>query len=634
MGADDFPRHPEKPAKSAGTKTPGGCTYVVTFIDDYSHHVTVDFMKAKSDVMLKFKMFKAAVENATGQRIKRPRSYNGGEYTGRQFKAYLNQCDTKHKKTVPYTPHQNGLAESVNRSLVEMARCRLYHDSVDKKWWAEAVKTAAWIINRIPNSVRIKTPYEIVYKTKPQLKNLTVFKRRFMGYEDGVKGFRVMNVTTEIVRTVKYMEPSTSDHLRIVPVVAEGGDVIPLQHDTEMDGVMVPYGSTHPMITRSRTRLIDEMNDPEDAGAIMKQIVAQPGTGIKRKKMIQERVKPSENRLAIEKEQAVFATGDVSKAYEEATTNADAKQWKRVIARFEIEQCGVDTAFPYGKLEEEIYMELPEGLRELLSSVETEEEEDDVGYLLLQRLNGLIRASRVWNENICAHLKSMGFNATAADPCNYTGGKGDDECNVCLYVDGMLIASRENDIIASVKAGITEKFRIKDLGRARFILGMEIDYDMNRKALAISQRAYIELIIKSFGQANAKPSLTPLDLSVHMTKNDNPQDAYSDADWAGNRDDRRSVSGMMLMMCGAPVVRRSTLQKTVALSSTEAENVALSECTKEVVWMRLLLKDVGAEQVEPTVIYEDNQGQRLWRRTLVISRGPSTSTSGTIFVRE
>ncbi|GMF57644.1 unnamed protein product [Phytophthora fragariaefolia] len=84
--------------------------------------------------------------------------------------------------------------------------------------------------------------------------------------------------------------------------------------------------------------------------------------------------------------------------------------------------------------------------------------------------------------------------------------------------------------------------------------------------------------------------------------------AYSDTDWAGNRDDLRSVSGMILMMCGAPVMWRSTFQKTVALSSTEAEYMALSECAKECIWMRRLLMDIGAEQVGATVIYEDNQG--------------------------
>jgi transposase InsO family protein len=115
------------------------------------------------------------MENATGKTIKRLRSDNGGEYTGRQFKAHLNHHGIKHEKTVPYTPQQNGLAERMNRSLVEMARCMMYHEDVDKKWWAEAVNTAAWIINRIPNSVTVKTPYEIVHRTKPQLKNLKVF---------------------------------------------------------------------------------------------------------------------------------------------------------------------------------------------------------------------------------------------------------------------------------------------------------------------------------------------------------------------------------------------------------------------------------------------------------------------------
>ncbi|GMG18184.1 unnamed protein product [Phytophthora fragariaefolia] len=333
----------------------------------------------------------------------------------------------------------------------------------------------------------------------------------------------------------------------------------------------------------------------------------------------------------------------------------------------EIEQCDVDTAFLYGKLEEEIYMELPEGLRELLELAEAKGE-DDVVCMLLQSLYGLKQASRVWNETIDKHLKSMGFKPADADPCVYTRGEGEEECIVCLFGDDMLIASRQKTVIASVKAGIAGKFRIKDLGKARFILGIEIDYDMERRTLGISPKAYVESIIKNFGQENTKPCLTPLEPGVHLTRADEPQteddkvkmkakpyrslvgslmylacgtrpdisvavaklsrflenpgenhwdagikvvryllktkdvgivydgslgtelEAYSDADWAGNRDDRRSVSGMMLMMCGAPVVCRSTFQKTVALSSTEAEYMALSDCVKECIWMRRLLK--------------------------------------------
>ncbi|KAG2782938.1 hypothetical protein Pcac1_g7331 [Phytophthora cactorum] len=91
-------------------------------------------MKAKSDVLLKFKIYKAAMENATDKKIKRLRSDNGGEYTGRQFKEDLNRSGIKHESTVPYTPQQNGLAKRMNPSLIEMARCMLYDESIEKKW--------------------------------------------------------------------------------------------------------------------------------------------------------------------------------------------------------------------------------------------------------------------------------------------------------------------------------------------------------------------------------------------------------------------------------------------------------------------------------------------------------------------
>ncbi|GMF42780.1 unnamed protein product [Phytophthora fragariaefolia] len=189
MRADDFPRHPANLVKSASvlelvhsdvmgpmqTRSPGGCTFAVTFIADYLRHVTVYFIKAKSEVLSKFKIVKASMEKATGKTIKRLRSDNGVEYTDKAFKTYLDRSGIKHEKTVPYTPQQKGLAERMNRSLVEMARCMLYHGAIDKKWWAEAVNTAAWIINPIPNSVNVKTPYEIVHRTKPQLKNMEVF---------------------------------------------------------------------------------------------------------------------------------------------------------------------------------------------------------------------------------------------------------------------------------------------------------------------------------------------------------------------------------------------------------------------------------------------------------------------------
>ncbi|KAG3112371.1 hypothetical protein PI125_g8278 [Phytophthora idaei] len=102
-------------------------------------------------------------------------------------------------------------------------------------------------------------------------------------------------------------------------------------------------------------------------------------------------------------------------------------------------------------------MELPEGLRQLLALAEAEGD-DDVVCLLLQSLYGPKQASPVWNETIDSHHMNMGFKAADADPCVYTRGECDDECIVCLYVDDMLIPAKNNVTIASVKAGIVEKF--------------------------------------------------------------------------------------------------------------------------------------------------------------------------------
>ena len=82
---------------------------------------------------------------------------------------------------------------------------------------------------------------------------------------------------------------------------------------------------------------------------------------------------------------------------------------------------------------------------------------------------------------------------------------------------------------------------------------------------------------------------------------------YSDADWAGDLDDRRSTSGYIFKIAGASVSWRSVKQKCVALSTAEAEYMALSGAAQEAVWMRQLLRDLGREVVGATIIQEDNQ---------------------------
>ncbi|KAL5820967.1 hypothetical protein ACOSQ3_022849 [Xanthoceras sorbifolium] len=128
-----------------------GSLYYVTFIDDSTRKVWVYFLKKKSEVFDTFRKWKAMVENETGLKIKRLRSDNGGEYIDSRFREFCANSGIKMEKTVPMTPQQNGVAERMNRTLNERARSMRLHAGLPKMLWAEAVNTAAYLINRGPS---------------------------------------------------------------------------------------------------------------------------------------------------------------------------------------------------------------------------------------------------------------------------------------------------------------------------------------------------------------------------------------------------------------------------------------------------------------------------------------------------
>ena len=100
-----------------------------------------------------------------------------------------------------------------------------------------------------------------------------------------------------------------------------------------------------------------------------------------------------------------------------------------------------------------------------------------------------------------------------------------------------------------------------------------------------------------------------LDVGILFRKSDNFElVGYSDADWAGCNDSRKSTSGYVFMLGGNVISWTSKKQPVVALSTTEAEYIALCLATQEAIWLRRLLESVGQPQKTPTTIYEDNQG--------------------------
>jgi len=188
-------------------------------------------MKQKSEVLDKCKEYVNLMSNTTGKRVKVLRSDNGGEYCSDAFSEYLKQQGISHQTTVPNSPAQNGLAEHMNRTLVESARSMMHHANVPTQFWAEAINTASYLKNRSPCvAVKDKTPYECMFNKKPDVycfvhipsksrKKIDVKSKKmiFVGYPDGTKGYKLYDpVKRQFIRSrdVIFVEGTFHDFQR------------------------------------------------------------------------------------------------------------------------------------------------------------------------------------------------------------------------------------------------------------------------------------------------------------------------------------------------------------------------------------------------------------------------------------
>ena len=155
----------------------GGGEYFLTFIDDKTRYTWVYILKSKDQVFEKFREWKSLAEMSTGKKVKALRDDNGGEYTSTEFEKYLKQEGIRHELTVPKNPEQNGVAERMNRTIVETARCMLADAKLPRKFWAEAVSTAVFLRNRSPTTaVKGMTPFESLTGEKPHVEKTSSFR--------------------------------------------------------------------------------------------------------------------------------------------------------------------------------------------------------------------------------------------------------------------------------------------------------------------------------------------------------------------------------------------------------------------------------------------------------------------------
>ena len=150
--------------------------YFISFIDDFSRKVWIYFLKTQDEAFNKFLEWKSLVENQTGKKINRLRTDNGLEFCHREFDDYCAKNGIARQHTCTSTPQQNGLAERMNRTIMNKVRCMLTESGLSKVFWAEAAATACYLINRSPSSaIECKLPEQVWSGTKPRYDHLRPF---------------------------------------------------------------------------------------------------------------------------------------------------------------------------------------------------------------------------------------------------------------------------------------------------------------------------------------------------------------------------------------------------------------------------------------------------------------------------
>jgi transposase InsO family protein len=141
--------------------------YCLVIVDDYSCLTWVFFLLEKSQTQETLKRFLRWAQNEFEMRIKKVRSDNGTEFKNSQIEGFLEEEGIKHEFSSPYTSQQNSVVESKNRTLLDMSRTMLVEYKTPDRFWAEAINTAWYSINRLYiHRILKKTSYKLLTSKK------------------------------------------------------------------------------------------------------------------------------------------------------------------------------------------------------------------------------------------------------------------------------------------------------------------------------------------------------------------------------------------------------------------------------------------------------------------------------------
>ena len=180
------------------------------------------------------------------------------------------------------------------------------------------------------------------------------------------------------------------------------------------------------------------------------------------------------------------------------------------IKGWSVFQLDINNAFLHGNLHEEVYMDIPLGYN--VSGI------SNLVCRLVKSIYGLRQASREWNTKLKDFLIDFGFHQSLADYSLFIHKQGSSYILAVVYVDDILLTGNNVSLIDTLKAALHSAFSIKDLGEAKYYLGLEVSRSSD--GIMLSQKKFILDMLQSANLLDAKPLSIPLDQHVKMYDND------------------------------------------------------------------------------------------------------------------
>ncbi|CAL2254173.1 unnamed protein product [Prunus armeniaca] len=257
--------------------------------------------------------------------------------------------------------------------------------------------------------------------------------------------------------------------------------------------------------------------------------------------------------------------------------------------KWSLRQLDVKNVFLHGDLEEEVFMRQPPGFEDSAHP--------EFVCKLKKSLYGLKQAPRAWNAKFTGYLPAIGFNSSHSDP------------------------SSKASCIQEVVDELSAVFEMKDMGKLTYFLGLQIDYNAESDIFYLTfTRPDLSYAVNSVCQYMTAPTdlhwllvkrilrylQGTLDHGLKFSTGPWQLHAFSDADWAGDVNTRRSTTGFVVFLGPNPISWQSKKQTSVARSSTEAEYRSLAHTSADIAWIRQVLQDLKVRLPQQPVLHCDN----------------------------